>query len=174
MTTQEIKDYWAGAMALSSKSVFANLERYLTESGDEGLPLLNENYNRLAPVIDVQKLTLAMQAKRSVIENKKYFLRLATKEMVKAKQILQSKFDQTLRLLVQLGFDVEGWTADNFFDKLAETESEKYEKVKMVTEALEESQEPQTEALEESNIKAKKPRKKKEEPDNTATETIAE
>lgn len=124
MNTKEIFDYWQNAMALSSKSVFANLEHYLIESGEVGLGLLNANSNLLSPVLDVQKLTLEMKNKVSAIENKKYFFKLAEAEMAKAMHVLRCKFDQTYRLLVQLGMDVSGWTMDNFFDKLKELDAD--------------------------------------------------
>lgn len=132
MTTKEIKEYWDNAMALGSQSIFKNVERYLTESGDEGLSLLNENSKALAPVIDVQKLTLAMRAKVTAVENKKYFLGLARKEMVKARRVLQGKFEQTYKLLKQLGFDVTEWTSDNFFDKLSEIAAKEAQAAKEV------------------------------------------
>lgn len=119
MNVKEIKEYWTNAMALSSKSVFANLQYYLIESGDAGLELLNENSSLLSPVLDVQKITLKMQEKKSAVENKKYFLKLADQEMTKARRVLHGKFDQTCRLLIQLGVDVSSWSVDNFFDKLA-------------------------------------------------------
>lgn len=157
MKTQEIREYWNNAMALGAQSIFANLERYLIESGNEGLNLLNENYKLLSPVLDVQKLILAMKAKKAVIENKKYFLKLATKEMAKAHRTLQGKFDQTYRLLVQLGFDVKEWTMDNFFEKLEEMERKEQE----LPDA--DPNLPDTTTKVEQPVKAKITRKKKEE-----------
>lgn len=116
MKAEEVKKYWESSMVLSGKAAFANLEYYLRESGDVGLTLLNANAEQLKNVINVQRLTLEMKKVKTVVENKKYFLGLAEKELIKVKQILRAKFDQTYRLLAQNGYDVANLTEENLFE----------------------------------------------------------
>lgn len=134
MKSYEIKSYWENSMALSGRATFTELKHYLKRSGELGLTLLNTNTKLLEQILDIQKLTLEMKSEVSVLENKKYFLKLAEEEMIKAKQILNKKFDATYRLLAQNGFDVAGLRVDNLFEFITKLEAEEKKATEPTTE----------------------------------------